>query len=38
MNDDANRSPVLHRRMLPEATIKAFNRAEVSSAAGYAQG
>lgn len=38
MNEDASRSSVLHQRMLPDATIKAFNRAEVSGAAAYAAG
>lgn len=31
-------STVLHQRMLPHATIKAFNRAEVTSAEDYAEG
>ncbi len=31
-------STVLHQRMLPDATIKAFNRAEVTSAEDYAAG
>ncbi|MBV9350960.1 MAG: NADP-dependent oxidoreductase [Mycobacterium sp.] len=38
MTDDAIRASVLHQRLLPQATIKAFNRAEISSAAAYAAG
>ncbi|MBV8348885.1 MAG: NADP-dependent oxidoreductase [Mycolicibacterium sp.] len=38
MQDEANRSSVLHQRILPRASVKAFNRAEISSAAAYAAG
>ena len=38
INEDAIRSTMLHQRMLTTATIKAFNRAEISSAAAYAEG
>src|SRR5271166_3878817 len=37
INEDAIRSTMLHQRMLTTATIKAFNRAEISSAAAYAE-
>src|SRR6516165_7316705 len=38
IGEQATRSTMLHRRLLPQATIKAFNRAEISSAAAYAEG
>jgi NADPH:quinone reductase-like Zn-dependent oxidoreductase len=38
INDPAVLSTVLHQRMLPDAKIKAFNRAEVTSAEDYAAG
>ena len=38
INEQTTRSTILHHRMLAGATIKAFNRAEVSSAAAYAEG
>jgi hypothetical protein len=38
INEPTTLSTVLHQRMLPHATIKAFNRAEVSSAEDYAEG
>ncbi len=38
INESATLSTVLHQRMLPHATIKAFNRAEVTGAEQYAEG
>jgi hypothetical protein len=38
MKEDALISSMLHQRMLSGASVKAFNRAEVTSAAGYAEG
>ena len=38
IKEDALIATVLHQRMLPTATIKAFNRAEVTSAEDYAKG
>ncbi len=38
MSEPATLSTVLHQRMLPAATIRAFNRAEVTSAEDYAAG
>lgn len=38
IREEATRSTMLHHRLLPHATIKAFNRAEISSAAAYAEG
>jgi NADPH:quinone reductase-like Zn-dependent oxidoreductase len=38
IREQAIRSTILHQRMLAQATIKAFNRAEISSAAAYAEG
>lgn len=38
IHEDAAFSTVLHQYMLPGATIKAFNRAEFSGAAEYAEG
>jgi NADPH:quinone reductase-like Zn-dependent oxidoreductase len=38
INEPTTLSTVLHQRMLPHATIKAFNRAEVTSAEDYAEG
>ena len=38
MNEPATLSTVLHQRMLPGARVKAFNRAEVTSAEDYAAG
>ena len=38
IKEEATRSAILHQRMLPQATIKLFNRAEISSAAAYAKG
>jgi NADPH:quinone reductase-like Zn-dependent oxidoreductase len=38
IREDATLSTMLHQRMLPKATFKAFNRAEVTSAEGYAEG
>jgi NADPH:quinone reductase-like Zn-dependent oxidoreductase len=38
IHEPATLSTVLHQRMLPEAGIKAFNRAEVTSAEEYAAG
>lgn len=36
--DDALISSLLHQRMLDQATVKAFNRAEISSPADYSDG
>jgi NADPH:quinone reductase-like Zn-dependent oxidoreductase len=38
IQEDATISTMLHQRMLPGATIKAFNRAEVTSPEAYAEG
>jgi hypothetical protein len=38
INEPTTLSTVLHQRMLPHATIKAFNRAEVTGAEQYAEG
>ena len=38
IQEPATLSTVLHQRMLPGARIKAFNRAEVTSAEAYAEG
>lgn len=38
INEAAVRSTMLHKHLLASASIKAFNRAEISSAAGYAEG
>ena len=38
IHEEATLATVLHQRMLPTATIKAFNRAEVTSAEAYAEG
>ncbi len=38
MKEPATISTVLHQRMMPDATVKAFNRAEVVSAELYADG
>jgi hypothetical protein len=38
IDEKAIRSTILHQRVLPDATITAFNRAEISSAADYARG
>jgi NADPH:quinone reductase-like Zn-dependent oxidoreductase len=38
INEPTTLSTVLHQRMLPHATIKAFNRAEVTGAEDYAEG
>ncbi len=38
INEPTTLSTVLHQRMLPHATIKAFNRAEVTGAQDYAEG